>query len=363
MDVILGIVKESFFLMNKMSPYLLFGFLFAGLLHVFIDTATIARHLGKSNFLSVVKASLFGIPLPLCSCGVIPAASSLRREGASKGSIVSFLISTPTTGVDSILATYSLLGGLFAVYRVIASFMAGVFSGVLTNILVRGEREAPAKEEKSCRLCGENEQHRHSVPYKIKEVFRYAFGELLSDIGKWLLLGILIGGVISFFMPDKFIHTYLGSGWKAMFVMLVIGIPMYVCATGSIPIAAALMLKGMNPGAAFVFLMAGPATNAIGITVIAKEIGKKAVAIYLFSIAVSSLALGMLLDKVWHLLHIKGFDQALKHAEFLPGWIGYACTFALLLLIGYNFFHGMKNKVRKENRRAADEGLDHRGHA
>ena len=142
MDVITGIFRESYFLINKMSPYLIFGFFFAGILHVFINTETVARHLGKNDLISVVKASLFGIPLPLCSCGVLPAAFSLRKEGASRGAILSFLISTPTTGVDSILATYSLLGGVFAIYRVMASFIAGVFSGIVANLFIREDQEA-----------------------------------------------------------------------------------------------------------------------------------------------------------------------------------------------------------------------------
>ncbi len=214
MDIVSGILKESYDLLNAMSPYLLFGFFFAGILHIFFSSEVIARHLGKSSFLSVVKAALFGIPLPLCSCGVLPAAMSLRREGASKGAIMSFLISTPTTGVDSILATYSLLGGLFAVYRVIASFFAGVFSGVLANIFTRHEESLTEEKEEKCKLCDEREEHTHTAGFKIKGAFSYAFGELLQDVGKWLVLGIIIGGCIAYFIPEEFIHNYLGSGWQ-----------------------------------------------------------------------------------------------------------------------------------------------------
>lgn len=343
MTTITGIITESYYLLNEMSPYLVFGFLFAGILHVFIDAETVGRHLGKSSFFSVIKASLFGIPLPLCSCGVLPAAMSLRKEGASKGAILSFLISTPTTGVDSILATYALLGPFFAVYRVIASFVTGVFAGILANIFIREKDNVQSPEKKAaCKLCDQTQKHEHSMANKIKEIFRYAFGALLRDTGKWILIGIVIGGAIAYFLPDTFIETYLGSGWQAMIIMLIIGIPMYVCATGSIPIAAALMLKGMNPGAAFVFLLAGPATNAIGMTLIGHELGKKALAIYIGSIAVSSIALGLLLDKLWGIFGT-GITETMHHGELVPAWVGISCSVLLVMLILLNY---LKRKDR-----------------
>ena len=336
MDIITGILKASMILFEEMSPYLLFGFMFAGLLHVLVTPGTIAKHLGKRSSLSVVKASLFGIPLPLCSCGVIPAAMSLRKEGASKGAILSFLISTPTTGVDSIFATYSLLGGVFAIYRVLASFAAGVFSGILANIFDDDSAAQADPEIDECRLCRSKKEHKHTVAEKVKMAFTYAFVELISDTGRWLLLGVLIGGVIAFFMPEKFIHDYLGSGWRAMIVMLILGIPMYVCATGSIPIAAALMMKGMNPGAAFVFLMAGPATNAVSMTVISRNIGRKALIIYLVSIALCSVMMGGLLDRLWDFFQMKEMGLLIVHRTFLPGWLKTGSMAVLIFLIAFN---------------------------
>jgi uncharacterized membrane protein YraQ (UPF0718 family) len=338
MDLITGIIKEAYFLLNKMSPYLLFGYLFAGILHAFINTETVGRHLGSRSFLSVIKASLFGIPLPLCSCGVLPAAVSLRKQGASKGAILSFLISTPTTGVDSIFATYSLLGGFFTVYRVIASFIAGVFSGTLANLFLDEKPGEGREEEKKCKFCDEPAPHDHTTIHRIKGMFSYAFGELLEDSGSWIIMGVLIGGLISYFLPAEFIHTYLGAGWKAMVVMLIVGIPMYVCASGSIPIAVALMLKGMNPGAAFVFLLAGPATNAVGMTVVSKQMGKKALAIYLSSIAVSSLALGALLDVIWNIFNKEGLKRMMEHQGAMPDWVGIASSIILVSLIFYAMF-------------------------
>ena len=339
MEIILSIIKEAYSLLNQMAVYLLFGFFFAGVLHIFMKEGVIARHLGKGNFLSVVKASLFGIPLPLCSCGVVPTALSLRKDGASKGAVLSFLISTPTTGVDSIFATYALLGGFFAIYRVVASFVIGVFAGVAANIFFR-EKKTPdsLNDQQKCKLCSEEErsQIKHSIFDKIRGVFDYAFGNLLRSVGAWLLIGILIGGAISYFIPGVFIARYLGSGWQSMFIMLLVGIPMYVCSTGSIPIAAALMLKGMNPGAAFVFLLVGPVTNSAALTVIASQFGKRTVFIFLTSIIVCSLGLGILLNHIWQFLNIDILGHITVYGIMPPEWIKVVASSVLLLSILLN---------------------------
>lgn len=353
MELLNGIIKESYLLFYKMAPYLVFGYLFAGILHIFVRTETISRHLGTSSVGSVVKASLFGIPLPLCSCSVIPAAMSLRKEGASRGAVLSFLISTPTTGVDSIFATYSLLGGLFTIYRVIASFVTGVLSGIVANLLIKEEPKADTSAKEECHLCKgdsrehQHEGHNHGILEKIKGVFSYAFIDLLEDTGVALLVGIIIGGAISFFMPEDFIATYLGKGLVAMLVMLLVGIPMYVCATASIPIAAALMLKGLEPGAAFVFLVAGPATNIVTMSVVAKNIGKAALAIYLGSIALSSIGLGLGLNVLFERFYTLDSIRYMVHQrELLPGWASLASCVILIVMIVYNlaYTHLIKRK-------------------
>lgn len=333
MEILAGIVRESWILLNQMSPYLLFGFAAAGVLHVFVDTRKITAHLGERSFLSVIKASLIGVPLPLCSCGVLPLAMSLRKEGASKGAVLSFLISTPTTGVDSILATYSLLGGAFAVYRVLASFVTGVVAGIMANIFLKNDKETAEKEAPPCKMCCKTEEHAHPAPAKFGAACEYAFVELIRDTGKWLIAGILIGGSISYFIPASFIATYVGSGITAMLIMLAVGMPMYVCASGSIPIAAALMMKGISPGAALVFLLAGPATNAAGMALIGGRLGKKALAIYLFSIAVCSLALGALLDLVWGAAGMTFAPPHVHGMGDIEGWLGIASSITLLALI------------------------------
>ncbi len=333
-----GILLESMRLLNKMAPYLLFGFFFAGLLHIFFSPEKIARHLGKGNFASVIKASLFGIPLPLCSCGVIPAALALRREGASIGAVLAFFISTPTTGIDSICATYALLGGLFTGFRIAGSFAAGVFAGVLANSFIK-EKSFTSPEKESCKLCGHETEHRHSAMKKAAEALRYAFIGLFDEIAKWLLIGVLIGGTISFFIPEGFFASFLGPGWVAYLVMFLIGTPMYVCATGSIPIAASMMLKGLSPGAAFVFLLSGPATNTVTITVMIKELGRKAVAIYLGSIFAASMLLAFALDKIWRVMVSPAASHGMvAHSKMLPLWVEYSSTAILLLLIFSSLF-------------------------
>lgn len=340
MGIVIDILKEAYFLFERMAPYLLFGFLFAGVLHIFIRTDMVSRHLGERSFFSVVKASLFGIPLPLCSCSVIPTAMSLKKEGASKGAVLSFLISTPTTGVDSIFATYSLLGGIFTVYRIAAAFLTGVFAGTLANIFLREKVPAAGSTPEKCKLCDGEEEHVHGLWGRILEVFRYAFRDLLKDSGGALLLGILIGGGISYFLPESFIATYMGSGMKAMIIMLLAGIPMYVCATASIPIAVALMMKGMDPGAALVFLVAGPATNMVTMAIVGREMGKGALAVYLGSIVSCSLVLGALLGRFSeYLYNTSGITMmpGHHHVESYPGWTAHAASIILLLIIAANF--------------------------
>ncbi len=348
MNLILGVLRESFFLLNKMSVYLIFGFLFAGIIHIFLKEGIIAKHLGSGDLSSVVKASLFGIPLPLCSCGVVPAALSLKKEGASKGAILSFLISTPTTGIDSIFATYSLLGGVFAAYRVIATFISGVFAGIVANIFFHGEKNLSVPEDKTkCKAClsHEHSTESHNFFGKVSGVLKYAFVDLLEDNGLWLLIGIVAGGSISYFIPETFIEKYLGSVWQSMLIMLVVGIPMYVCSSGSLPIAAALMLKGMNPGAAFVFLFVGPATNSASLVVIIKELGMKAVIILLSSITICSVCLGWVLNYIWQFLNVDIESHLMHHSAVIPYWVELSASIVLLVCIFVNMFLRKRKKA------------------
>ena len=230
-------------LINEMSPYLLLGFGFAGILHAFVPSRIYRRYLGKADFRSVLWAALIGVPLPLCSCGVIPTAMSLRKEGASRGATTSFLISTPQTGLDSILATVALLGIPFAIMRPLAALVTGILGGLLVNGLTKRE-----PDENICsNQCASEEASSIGFGARLLEALRYGFVDMIQDIGRWLIIGLVIAGLITIFVPDDFFLKYAGTPLASMAVVLAISIPMYVCATGSIPIAAALMLKGITP--------------------------------------------------------------------------------------------------------------------
>jgi len=311
-----------------MSPYLLFGFLAAGLLSVLIPARMVERHLGGRGIWPVVKASALGAPLPLCSCGVIPVAASLRRHGASKGATTAFLLSTPQTGVDSIMVTLSLLGPVFAIFRPLAALVTGFLGGGLVNAidspLGNGKEEIEPCQEDCCAPRDNSS--------KLVRALRYGFATLPADIGKPLLVGLIIAGLISASIPDNFfaehlsLHTGLGAV-GAMFVMMLFGIPMYVCATASAPIAAALMAKGVPPGAALVFLLTGPATNAAAIATIGKVMGRRTAAIYLATVAVTALASGLVLNGIF----AAQSGWAEPGAGFmLPGWLKTASAAALL---------------------------------
>ncbi|MCP4605994.1 MAG: permease [Proteobacteria bacterium] len=293
LDVITGIAVEAFVLLARMAPYLLLGIVVAGAMHVLLPVGFVASQLGKAGIGSVFKAAALGVPLPLCSCGVVPVAASLKKSGASPGSVVSFLVTTPTSGVDSILATYSLLGGAIAIARVIASFLIGLVAGIATSIGLK-------KQTKTEDVSQEGEPIPNatgSSPFV--RAAAYGFGELLGGIARPLVIGSLLGGAISYFLPPGVLEQYIGQGLISYIVMLAVGIPLYVCASGSIPLAAALLAKGISPGAALVFLIAGPATNAATVTVISGMLGKRALTIYLSFLIVGSLVAGAAADAVF----------------------------------------------------------------
>ena len=275
-------IVELWVLTKDMSTYLLLGFLFAGVLSVVISPVAVERNLGGKGLFPIVKASLFGIPLPLCSCGVIPVATSLYKHGANKSATTSFLISTPQTGVDSILVTYSLLGPIFAIFRPIAALLAGIVGGIAVELADNGS-------ESNVKPTEDTDQSDKSI---LRRIYEYGFISLPQDIGKPLILGIVIAAMISMVVPDDFFVSYFGNGFMGLIIMMFAGIPIYVCATASVPIALALMIKGLSPGAAFVFLMTGPATNAATLSTVWKILGKKTAYIYLAAVSGCSLVAG-----------------------------------------------------------------------
>ena len=352
-------MEQILHLINEMSPFLLLGFLLAGLMHAFIPGQIYSRYLAKPTFSSVLYAALFGIPLPLCSCGVIPTAMSLRKEGASKGAVSSFLIATPQTGVDSIIATYSLMGLPFAIARPIIAFVTALFGGQMVNMADKDPSPALPREgeesqhnkpvEAHCECgCGHNHEHSHEHEHsfigKLKEALSYAFLEMMEDIGKWLMIGLIVAGLITVLVPDSFFEVFKDNSLASMLLVLAFAIPMYLCATGSIPIAVALMLKGLTPGSALVLLMAGPACNMASILVINKVMGRKTLITYLASIIAGAVGFGLVIDHLlpseWFIPTIAPSAECCHEETSLFSWI---CTGVLVLLLinaAWHHYHG-----------------------
>ncbi len=321
--------------LSEMSPYLLFGFGVAGVLSVWINADLVQRHLGGTGFWQVFKASLFGVPLPLCSCGVIPVSMSLHKHGASKGATVSFLLSTPQTGADSILVTYSLMGPIFAIFRPLAAFITGVFGGCLINAVENHDPQTPPEAKKECTdTCCSGEKKKS----RLIRAFKHGFITLPADIGRSMLIGLFIAALISAMVPENYFADKLTGGGNhilSMLIMMVVGIPIYVCATASVPIAVQLIAIGLSPGTAFVFLMTGPATNAATLATLSSQVGKRAAAIFLLTVIISSLAGGLILDAVF-----AGDITQITHAHgfMLPEWFKAICAVVLLAVLGRGVF-------------------------
>lgn len=322
-------MKEIIDLINEMSPYLLLGFLLAGLMHAFVPANLYQRYLGKSSFRSVLNAALLGIPIPLCSCGVIPTAMSLYRQGASKGSCVSFLIATPQTGVDSIIATYSLMGLPFALMRPLAALVTSLFGGQMANLFDH-HQTADATP-----LVQESADTPHRTFWgKMMQALRYAFVEMMQDIGRWLVLGLIVAGLITVFVPNSFFALFADNTLLSILLVLLCAVPMYLCATGSIPIAVALMMKGLSPGTALVLLMAGPAVNVASILVINKVLGKRTMLIYLLSIIGGAVAFALVIDyllpREWFTSHLEAMQSCCHEG---PAYFNIGCTILLFALL------------------------------
>lgn len=315
----------------EMAPYLLLGFLIAGLLNGLFSKEWLQRQLGKPGWGSSIKAALFGVPLPLCSCGVIPTGVSLHKKGASKGATTSFLISTPQTGIDSILITYGLMGWAYAVVRPIIAFITGILGGFFVDNF--DKTSTAMNDAQCCDDCAVDSTQQHWFD----RIFKYAFVEFLQDISRWLILGLVLASVISMLVPEQFFEKgILSEPIVSMLLVLLASIPLYVCATGSVPIAAVLLMKGISPGAAIVFLMAGPATNIATFTVIWNAIGKRMTIIYLASIILGALSFGIIIDyllpEAW-LSYFSITELVNEHHHFLPHWLSLGSAVLLVVLI------------------------------
>jgi len=372
LSLALEFLNALYDLSNAMAPYILFGLAFAGILHELVPETLVTKHLGKESIASVVKSTVFGIPLPVCSCGVIPLATSIKKSGASKGATLSFLISTPITGVDSILATYGMFGWVFTLYRVFTSMFIAMAAGILTNVF---DKEVPipspsfatapqaspsfslsplasnaTTEEMSCcstttesSCCSSSSGSEEEKKFSFAKAFTYAFGTLLSDIAKPLLWGLLIGALITVAIPQNLSELLIEYSWLSYIIVIAIAIPMYVCATASLPIAAALMLSGVSAGAAFVFLSAGPATNTVTIGVVKKMLGSRSLYIYLLSIAIGSIIFGLGLDYVFSISDIDPKSLVHMHEE-----AGLIAMISSLILWAYILYYTAKPLFAKK---------------
>jgi uncharacterized membrane protein YraQ (UPF0718 family)/copper chaperone CopZ len=333
--------SEIWTLVVMMAPYLLLGMFFSGLISIFIDKGIVLKHIGAKNFKSIFKSTIFGVPLPLCSCGVIPVAATLKESGASKGATIAFLVSTPQTGFDSIFLTYGMLGPVLAIYRPFAALISGLLSGVFINEY-------------------DDEDHHHSTTSnrietinidflsKVISGIKYGFYTLPKDIVVPLVQGILVAGIISVLIPPGFVADIFTSKSNFMYLMmLLVSLPLYVCATASIPIGLALMSKGLSAGAVFVFLMAGPATNAASINVVKNILGKKTMYYYLALISLTAVFFGFILDSfmfisvpdIMHQNHIHSMDSI--------GSLIMTIIFLLILVNSYFFNYGEEQMVGK----------------
>ena len=293
--------NEIIFLFVMMAPYLMLGFIISGLLYIITSKEIISKNIGNPGLMSIIKAAILGVPMPLCSCGVIPVTTSLYKRGSTKGAALSFLISTPQTGVDSIFITYSMMGLPFAIIRPIIALITGIIGGIFTEIFIEQDFKSQSKIN-----------HSHDKK-TIIDGLKYAFITLPQDISSPLIQGIFVSGLISILVPSDFFISYNLTGPIAMLVIALSSIPIYVCATASVPIAMTLISKGLDPGAALVFLMAGPATNIATINVIMKTMGKKLVNIYVITIFVSSMFFGTLVNLFLNRDSLPIIDQMHHH--------------------------------------------------
>jgi uncharacterized membrane protein YraQ (UPF0718 family) len=322
------------------APWLLIGLVMAGLLKAWLPQGMLQQKLGRGRFLPILKATLIGAPLPLCSCGVLPAAMGLRRSGASKSATVSFMISTPETGPDSIAVTYALLGPFMAVVRPVAAIVSALFTGLLNSLFVPQEKPAttlPVADTGGCGCadgaCGTTANSINSgILQRAGQGLRYAFTDILDDIWLWLFVGLALAALVMSFIPPDSLASW-GDGVDAMLLMLLVGIPMYICATASTPLAAAMILAGISPGTVLVFLLAGPATNLATMGVIQREMGLRTLLLYLLGISISSILLGLLTNQLLNTWGISIAIEEVSYSTEIGKWTSAASGAILLYFV------------------------------
>ncbi len=335
-------LRELWQVMIDLSPSLLLGLFIAGLLHVYLPKGLVRRGFNRPDMRSVTRASLIGVPLSLCSCGVIPTALGLRKEGASKGATTAFMISTPQIGVDSILVSASFLGWPFALFKLAAAFVTGLIGGALVNRFTAPDPspdevdEAPSDQAPAGGLAA---------------VLRYALFDLLAAIDLWIIAGVLAAAFVTVVLPTDYLAGLAWTqGIAGMLLVLAISIPLYVCTTGSVPIAASLIAAGMPAGTALVFLMAGPATNVATLGAVYRTLGGRVLALYLGTVAFMSISLGLLFDFL--LSGVRPTDDLQPHGV---DWIGTPSAIAVAALLTYLVLRRVAAALDARRTRAADE--------
>jgi len=282
------------------APWLLLGLALGGVISVLFSEAFVRRALGGRGIGPILRSALIGVPLPLCSCSVVPLALSLRRQGASRGSTLSFLVSTPETGVDSIAVTWALMDPVMTVVRPVAAFLTAVLCGLAEALFDKGPDRVAIPLAAECRFCSDPAPgHRHTAGQVLRRALRYAGVDLVGDLAKWLLIGLLAAAVVQHFLPPDFVRSHLGSLWTQIGLGLLVGIPLYTCASATTPLAAALVAAGFSPGAALVLLLVGPATNLATVLLVWRHLGRRAAAIYVGTITAVTVALGFLVHAVY----------------------------------------------------------------
>lgn len=370
-------INSFYSLYIGMAFYMMLGLVMVAMIKIFVSPQMIMKYIGGNNLKSIVVASAIGVPLPLCSCGVLPTAIEIRKSGANIGASTAFLISTPQTGVNNIIATYGMMGIFMAIYRPIAAFVSGIIGGLITGFFDKNNKKLIKTEETAhsccshnevvkaetccsnakagvedinCPSCKEKTQEDIAWSLKVKNSFKYAFGAFVGDIAVPFLVGVAIAALISVLIPDDFFLRYgINNSLVMMILMIIIGLPMYICSTSSIPIAIALIMKGISPGAAFVFLFVGPVTNIASIILLSKTWGLKPTVAYIVSVIIMSILFGLLLDFI---LNITNIQLGLVTHHNMHGAISFtmlagAIIFTILLL--YSIINRLIRKVNKSN--------------
>ena len=296
MNFILDFISYFWNLSTMIGLYVLIGLIFVGIVHLYVSESWIQKHLGHNSRYGVLKGALYGIPLPLCSCGVIPLATSLRQKGASKKSVTSFFITTPMTGIDSIIATYGVFGLPMAILRVISSFISGIVAGTFVK---EADEQNDNEETKSCCSSCSSSQKQQSKKSLFQEASNYALNEVFADIAKPMFYGLILAALFMMMIPQNSVSFLNDNILIAYFLVFLLSLPLYVCSISAIPIALSMLSIGVNPGVAFIFLAAAPATNIITAGIIKKILGNDVLIVYLLSIVLTTLSFALMIDFIF----------------------------------------------------------------